>query len=382
MGERRSDAAQDQGYALSEISTRLGSRIDTVIGRLGLDGERWGGHFVAHNPNRADKKLGSFRIDLGGAEPGRWFDHAMPAIGGKGKCLGGDVLDLVAYCAYGDINGTTRGKAKGWALDFLGLSDAGRPTRSAAELEADAKRLAEQKRAREARDERKRQERVNAGRHIWLTANKELLGTAADEYLQGRGIELAGMAAKFGKLPGALRFKPKLWHAPSQRTYPALVSAISGPNGLNNVQGCHRAWIDRDAAGRWIKAPIDDARMTLGIKKGGYIPIWRGAAGKALKNAPEGTTIVVAEGVEDALSNAIASPEWMHIASIDLGNMACLDFPETIRTVIISGENDTSQSAIDMRNAAARRWLDEGREVRLALPVVGKDANDLMRGVS
>jgi hypothetical protein len=51
------------------------------------DGRRIGREFIARNPRRADRRAGSFRINL---KTGRWADFATDA-------RGGDVVSLVAY---------------------------------------------------------------------------------------------------------------------------------------------------------------------------------------------------------------------------------------------------------------------------------------------
>jgi hypothetical protein len=58
-----------------------------VLPRLLPDGKRLGNEWVARNPTRADKNLGSFRINL---RSGRWADFAT---GDRG----GDLISLVAY---------------------------------------------------------------------------------------------------------------------------------------------------------------------------------------------------------------------------------------------------------------------------------------------
>jgi hypothetical protein len=50
-------------------------------------GRREGGEWVAYNPNRADRTLGSFKVNL---RTGRWADFAT---GQKG----GDAISLLAY---------------------------------------------------------------------------------------------------------------------------------------------------------------------------------------------------------------------------------------------------------------------------------------------
>jgi hypothetical protein len=60
----------------------------------------------------------------------------------------------------------------------------------------------------------------------------------------------------------------------------------------------HRTWLMPDGSG---KAPLRDPKMTLGRYAGGAIRLWRGASGKALKDAPTGDSIVITEGIEEAL---------------------------------------------------------------------------------
>lgn len=58
-----------------------------ILGRLGLRGRREGREFVALNPTRIDRHLGSFRINL---DTGRWADFATGDAGG-------DLIGLTAY---------------------------------------------------------------------------------------------------------------------------------------------------------------------------------------------------------------------------------------------------------------------------------------------
>ena len=68
--------------AQASLSDSLG-----IVQGLLPNGKRQGSEYVALNPKRADRKLGSFRINL---ETGRWADFA---IGEKG----GDLISLWAY---------------------------------------------------------------------------------------------------------------------------------------------------------------------------------------------------------------------------------------------------------------------------------------------
>lgn len=69
-------------------STALGV-LPSLLHRWLPEGRAQGGEYVARNPRRADRHLGSFRINL---QTGRWADFAT---GDKG----GDVVSLAAYLA-------------------------------------------------------------------------------------------------------------------------------------------------------------------------------------------------------------------------------------------------------------------------------------------
>ena len=70
------------------------------------DGRVVGREYVARNPTRADRRPGSFRINV---HSGKWSDFAT---GDKG----GDVVSLAAY-----LSGTGQGEAARSLADMLGV---------------------------------------------------------------------------------------------------------------------------------------------------------------------------------------------------------------------------------------------------------------------
>ena len=72
------------------------------------DGRQEGVEWVARNPLRADRHLGSFKINLC---TGRWADFAT---GDRG----GDVVSLVAY-----LRGIRQGDAAAFLAEGLGVRD-------------------------------------------------------------------------------------------------------------------------------------------------------------------------------------------------------------------------------------------------------------------
>ena len=82
-----------------------------VLARILPGGKRVGAEIVALNPRRADRRLGSFKVNRFN---GRWCDFAT---GDKG----GDVVSLVAY-----PEGVSQGEAARRLARMLGLEIGGR----------------------------------------------------------------------------------------------------------------------------------------------------------------------------------------------------------------------------------------------------------------
>jgi hypothetical protein len=64
--------------------------LSAVLRRLLPNGRREGNEYLALNPRRGDRHLGSFRINLSN---GRWADFALADKSARG----GDPISLVAY---------------------------------------------------------------------------------------------------------------------------------------------------------------------------------------------------------------------------------------------------------------------------------------------
>jgi hypothetical protein len=81
--------------------------LPLIVLRWLPDGRREGQEWVARNPKRSDRHLGSFKINL---KTGQWADFAT---GDKG----GDVISLAAY-----LHGLTQSAAAGKISEMLGLA--------------------------------------------------------------------------------------------------------------------------------------------------------------------------------------------------------------------------------------------------------------------
>ena len=343
----------------AEISLALAGRIHDLVHRIVPGGQVIGGEWVVRNPTRHDRNPGSFRIHLEGQNRGVWVEFATGE--------GGDALGLVAYVLYG---GGIKSAIE-WAKSYLGITDQTPPAAVRAAIPPPADDA-----AAEAEEARRREWKRKLAVRIYLDAQERLADTPAADYLAGRGIDLA----QLGRQPRALRFHPGLHNEESKTTWPALVAAINDAEGQHVAT--HRIWLQR-REGRWKKAPLKHPKMALGAFAGGHISIWRGASGKSLRSAPAGDAVAIAEGIETALSVAIACPELRVLCAVASFNMGRLALPAAIGRVILAADNDPGNAMVDQKLAAAvAHYQAEGRDVHVAMPPVpGADWNDILQGV-
>ena len=196
-------------------------------------------------------------------------------------------------------------------------------------------------------------DRVAAARRIWERA-RPISGTLAETYLRGRALTL--------HLPPTLRYAT-LKH-PSCGESPCMVAAVTvWPS--KELRAVHRTFLAHDGRG---KAQVEPNKMALGPIRGG-----------AVRLAPLGETLAVAEGVETALSilQETGIPTW---AALSTSGMRSLVVPETVREIIIAADAD--QAGISAAISAADRWTAQGRRVRITKTPPGCDMNDLLRKAS
>lgn len=208
---------------------------------------------------------------------------------------------------------------------------------------------------------------------MWLEAKPEIFDTPVEDYLKNRKIDLRPL----GRAPRALRFHPALYHAGVRARLPAMVAAIN----LNGQHvATHRTWLERTGGG-WIKARIADNKMVLGAFAGGSIHLWRGASEKPLKDAPPGERVFIAEGIESALSVAVALPELRVLAAVSQGNLGGIILPPQTGAVILGIDNDEKQAARAAFERVINRWFDRGlgKNLGFARSPAGNDFNDALQ---
>lgn len=341
-------------YTVSEIAVMLAERADDLARDLFPAGRREGPEWRVGGLDGAPGK--SMAIHLAGHKAGVWCDFA------SGQ--GGDALSLIAesQCG-GDIK-----EAIAWAKDWLGIHPTGQSR--------------DPRGARERRSPTPRPTPMNSGHERsaaskkaqarWLEARPLAAGDPVDRYLKGRGIHLRYL----GKAPGVLRYHPGLYCAEIGGPAPCMVAAINGPDG--SFAAIHRTWLQVHGDGAVTKGKLQNPKKTWGTLAGGTIRLWRGVSGKRWAEAPADDTLVLTEGIEDALTLAMAQPEWRIAATVSLGNMARVVPPPAVREIVIAADNDGGNEAAGkaLRQAIVV-FMERGCTVKLTFPGGGcKDFNE------
>ena len=191
---------------------------------------------------------------------------------------------------------------------------------------------------------------------IWART-RGALGTVVETYLRTRGLELP--------IPPTLRFA-NLRHGPSGRDLPCMVAAVQlWPN------------VKPSAIHRTFLAPNGTCKANVSEPKLSYGPV-RGAA---IRLAPPEGVLIVAEGIETALSGMQETgiPAWASISSSNLPNLILPALPMAAEVIIAA---DKDLAGLSSAKLAAAQWTTEGRKVRIAVPPAGMDLNDLLRRVA
>lgn len=194
--------------------------------------------------------------------------------------------------------------------------------------------------------------RADQARTIWNEA-QPIGRTPAEAYLQGRAITCA--------LPKTLRFHSAVWHGPSARRFPAMISLVEGGNGF----AIHRTYLRADGA---AKADISPNKSMLGAVSGGAVRLSEG-----------GGPLVVAEGIETSLSLASGlvvetATVW---AALSTSGMKSLHLPSQPQRLTIA--TDGERAGREAGQVLAERAFALGWDVMFLPAQDGKDWNDILR---
>jgi len=198
-------------------------------------------------------------------------------------------------------------------------------------------------------------ERIDAALRIWR-ASRPAGGTPVATYLRSRGITISP--------PWSIRYHARLKH-PSGAAWPVMVALVT--RGVDGEPiGVHRTFL---AHGGNEKALVAPAKMMLGPCRGGAVRLgW------------PSELLLVGEGIETCLAAMQASGHaaW---AALSTSGMAALALPPIVTQIIVLADHDVSGAGERAAFAAAQRWLNEGRRVRIALPPLpGADMADVLVG--
>lgn len=352
---------------IDEIANALRSDVLNLCYALGLQGKVDGNEFIAYNPTRNDRHLGSFRICTRGAKQGVWAEFASGERG--------DPLDLINYCLFN--NSTNKHEAIEWAKQFLGIA-AGR-----GEDLKKVKQRAEEQKAKAEEEQKKENEFFKArAQKIFIEANPIIKGTPAELYFNARGIDFSIL----GRYPHTLRYDAHCYYEKDKRTgekfyLPAIIAAVNSED--NEFVAIHRTFIEQ-LDGRWHRKN----KKVLGAFAGASIRLWRGKTKKSigdLKNLKGlddvDRTLIICEGIEDGLSIAMACPEYRIWTALSVSNIKNIKIPAEIKTVIIAGDNDGDEHIATVYvEQAADAFQRQGKIVKIARPETAHDFNDELTG--
>ncbi|MDX2277862.1 MAG: toprim domain-containing protein [Hyphomonadaceae bacterium] len=147
--------------------------------------------------------------------------------------------------------------------------------------------------------------------------SRSLRCTPASAYLKRRHIEAAESAE--------LRFHPRMSSVDDRLRRPALVAAIRGSDGV--LQGVQATLLTPYGAD---KARVSTPRRVIGKLLGGAVQL-----------APARDALIIAEGVESALSAAceLEAPAWAALTAYNLSQFAP---PESVSCLIAAPDNDAA----------------------------------------
>jgi hypothetical protein len=178
------------------------------------------------------------------------------------------------------------------------------------------------------------------------------LSPAVWSYLAGR---LGGpLDQLLPELPYGLRFVNGLRQPVTGAWLPAMVAPVINPATFEHL-ATHATFLAQHDR-TWRKVLNKPGKATWGSYSGGIIPLLCGASNTPLQDAPPGETVLIAEGIENALAAALLRVDrprtW---AGVSNGNLKNLVLPRQIARVVIVEDNDEA-------NATAARTLKQVME--------------------
>lgn len=362
------------------LSNMLANNMTALIDALGFPAQprtRSGNRLGLLNFVRGEKNAGSFWVEISGSKVGKWVDYVDP------DTLRGDALALVYYTQSGQprpANASQWRLACEWAERWLGIAGGsgafdGVP---AGEMVRQRAIAASQRASLEALETSKLNEERKRMHARWLKADTLHAQTKAWAYLVGRGIDLDAFARR-DDVPGAIRYEPEgiyAWDPEAKKatTYPAMICGLwrLQESGKQIFAGVHITFLDRDRDAK-VKIEVEYADRHGQVKtrllparkmrpkgiNGAFIPISKGkdglSTGDWIKAADPAAKLIITEGVEDALTQAMMYPDVRVWAAGSVWNMGELAIPSHVLDVVLVGDNDTGKDAKRAFNTTCRK---------------------------
>lgn len=344
---------------IERLKRELEDRLEDVIRHFNGDFKERGG--VAYLSAQSAKDLGSWQVNLkpkGRFGRGHWYRFSQG--------VGGDVINLVAYCLTG--NHRDYAAAIKAAKAYLGWIDEPAPQ---PDPELERRRRAEK--ARKEAEERAEAELDDAqkmarARRLW-EESRPLAGTHGEAYLLARGIPKQDW-------PKSLRFHPDAVYSQELGRFPAIIAGRQAPDG--SFAGVWRIYLDREKP---QKAPVPIPKLGLGAAKE-----------DAVRLGPVASKVAICEGIETGLGAAaigFCCPVWAALSTSGLANVR---FPLEVDEVLILADgdyprwNDRLGRLVPAPGRAAAQKAKEihencGLKVRIEEPEPGQDWLDVWNRV-
>ena len=208
----------------------------------------------------------------------------------------------------------------------------------------------------EIQDKQTEADKVAAIKRMMAKAERLKVGSPAWDYLVHR--------CKIQSAPTDLWSHSGISHPSDGGTHPAMLAVMRYADGSGS--SVHRTFLTPDG---W-KAALNPPRMVMPGK-----PI-NGSCVR-LAAAPDGR-VGIAEGIETALSASalFGLPVW---AAISAGGLIAWDVPESIKSVVIFGDNDENFTGQSAAYTLARRLKLSGLDVEVQIPsMTGGDWCDVL----
>jgi len=303
-----------------EIVDRLNMRAAEVASQCIPNGKREGIYWRGDLNGKISVHISGGRVGTVGFWQGQ---------GGNAKG-GGNLVDLIALA----FDCPSHGVAVKFAKErFLGIG----PGELSAEEKARFARQQEESRRRAAQraeqDARRQEIKVQTVRSVWRES-VPIIGTPAEEYLKSRDIEISDFPE--GETLPSLRFHPSLTFGGGTDTHPALVAGVQ--DATRRLVALWRIFLQPN--GKALLGPNGKKiKMGFGPSSGG-----------AVRLAPVGPVLRVAEGIETALAVMLLTgcrvPVW---ATLSTSGMTGFQIPAGVRRIEVYADADRFRESSDGR---------------------------------